>query len=250
MIKRYDVIGCKITRITLDNAVRSLLCMVNSGCGGYICFANVHSTVTARNDADVLAALDKSAMTLPDGKPLYWIGKIMNLEGVDQISGPDFMITMLAQSLNSRLRHYFIGSTGETLERLVAEIRRRFPDVAVVGWQSPPFRALTADEEESIMRGVLESGADLVWVGLGAPKQELWMRKHAERLKPAVLLGVGAAFDFHAGRVRRAPPWARAAGFEWLYRLLREPRRLWKRYAITNAMFIFYLVKDLLFRRG
>lgn len=249
MPNRYDVIGCKITQTTLGAAIGAVVDRARSGEGGYVCFANAHSTVTARSNPALLAALDESFMTLPDGKPLYWVGKTRGLKPLEQISGPDFLPAMLADTQEPPLRHYFYGSTPETLDRLIAELRRRFPGTAIVGWESPPFRPLTDEEDELAMRRIAESGANLVWVGLGAPKQELWMVKHAPRLKPALLLGVGAAFDFHASRTKRAPQWVRAVGMEWFHRLLSEPRRLWKRYLKTNSLFILYWFRGLFHRR-
>lgn len=248
MLNRYDVIGCKITQTTIDAAISAVIDRAHSGEGGYVCFANAHSTVTARSNPALMAALDKSFMTLPDGKPLYWVGRSRGLNPLEQIPGPDFLPAMLSHTQSPPLRHYFYGSTSGTLDRLITELRRRFPGATIVGWESPPFRSLTPDEEEAAMNRIKKSGANLVWIGLGAPKQELWMVTHAPQLKPALLLGVGAAFDFHAGSTKRAPQWVRAAGLEWLHRLLSEPRRLWKRYAKTNSLFILYWLAGL-FRR-
>jgi N-acetylglucosaminyldiphosphoundecaprenol N-acetyl-beta-D-mannosaminyltransferase len=216
------------------------------GGGGYVCFANTHVVVMGREDPGFRKIINESFMTLPDGKPVYLSGKIRGISKLEHIPGPDFFQQLIASGKLPRLRHYFYGGRPDVLEGLIKNLRYRFPRVEIVGYESPPFRAMTQDEESAAIERIRSVRPDLIWVGLGAPKQEMWMATHWGTLRPAVLLGVGAAFDFHAGRVKRAPVWLQRAGLEWLYRLSREPKRLWKRYAYTNTMFFFYSVVDIL----
>ncbi len=249
MTRRFDVLGCHITAGTFDDAVARVLARVRAGGGGYVCFVNGHLAVTGREDPAVLAALNGSWMSLPDGRPVYATGRLQRVSPLEPVPGPDFMRAMLRHAGEPALRHYFLGGQPEVLARLVEGVHARCPSAVVVGSCSPPFRPLATAEREALVSKIRAARPDLVWVGLGAPKQELFMSGHWEALQPAVLLGVGAAFDFIAGSVSRAPAWMRRLGLEWLYRLCREPRRLWRRYAYTNTMFVAYLLRDLLARR-
>lgn len=248
MENRFDVIGCKISKTSFDEALHDTLARVSSKKGGYVCFTNVHACVMARNNPRYRKVLNDSFLTLPDGRPVFWVGKMKGIRGIQQIPGPDFLPKLLAHNVTPPLRHYFYGGRAEVLEELVESLKTRFPHAVIVGWESPPYRELTAEEDSRVIRRIRESRADVVWVGLGAPKQEYWMESHCEQFRPAILLGVGAAFDFHAGNMKRAPAWARAIGLEWLHRLMQEPRRLWKRYLVTNTLFIFYVFKSLLWK--
>jgi len=245
MSNRYNVIGNKISQLTMSRALESVIKRVKTGEGGYVCFTNVHVSVMARENPDIQTIINQSFLTLPDGKPVYWVGKMQGLDELEHIPGPDFFPELISIKADPPLKHYFFGGKQETLDTLIDNIKLKFPHVEVVGAESPPFRELTCDELESSLARIRDSEADVVWVGLGAPKQEKWMSENWETLKPAVLFGVGAAFDFHAGNIKRAPEWFQRFGLEWLHRLLSEPRRLWKRYFYTNTMFLFYLIKDL-----
>ncbi len=249
MTGRFDVIGCLITAATRESARERLLSGVRQSGGGYVCFVNAHVAVTARENADVQAAVNGSFMSLPDGRPVFVAGKLRGVHPLEPIPGPDFMVAMLERRVEPPLRHYFLGGEQDTLDKLVAVIARRFPEARIAGTYSPPFRPMSDAEWKEVIARVRATSPDLVWVGLGAPKQELFMSAHWQALAPAVLLGVGAAFDFMAGTVARAPAWMRRAGLEWCYRLACEPRRLWRRYAYTNTMFVGYLATDMLLNR-
>lgn len=245
MDERYDVIGSRVTRANTRSALDAVVERLRAGEGGYVCFTNVHAVVVARQDPSFRSVINDSFMSLPDGKPIYWIGRLRRAGPVRQVAGPEFFTTLLSQRQTPPLRHYFYGSRPEVLSALVGRLRSRFPDVDIVGAASPAFRELSAEEKASEIDRIKASGADIIWVALGAPKQERWMAENWRALRPAVLLGVGAAFDIHAGAVARAPAWMRRVGLEWLFRLVQEPRRLWKRYAYTNSMFLCYLLMDL-----
>jgi len=246
MRKRINVIGCQITRATVQSALHAVVERVRLGSGGYVCFTNVHVSVVARKDPDFQKIVNESFMSLPDGKPIYWVGRLQGGRGLEQVTGPDFLPAVLAVETVPFLKHYFYGGRPEVIAALVKRLKSRFPMVNIAGAESPPFRELTLKDIGEAIRRIIESGANVVWVGLGAPKQERWMAKHWQDLKPAVLLGVGAAFDFHAGSVKRAPAWMRKLGLEWLHRLSQDPARLWKRYVTTNTMFLYYLLEDFL----
>ena len=247
---RFDVIGCRITRADMTSAIGHTTRRLQSGEGGYVCFTNVHASVTGRRDPAYRQALDHSFMTLPDGKPLYWVARARGLQDVGHVPGPDFMPEFIEHSRELGLRHYFFGSTPEVLDALTTTLRQHYPDIRIVGSHSPPFRALSKEENRQLVDKINAARPDIIWIGLGAPKQELWMNKHWRSLRPAVLMGVGAAFDFHAGTAKRAPAMFTRLGLEWLYRLVNEPRRLWKRYLVTNTLFVGFLIYDRLRRKG
>lgn len=240
MVDRYDVIGCQITVATRQSARDRLVARVREGGGGYVCFVNSHVAVTAHEDAAVRTAVNASFMSLPDGRPIYVMGKLRGVEALESIPGPDFFEALLAFRAEPPLRHYFLGGREEVLDVLVRNIRGQYPAAAIAGAYSPPFRPMDDAEWAQVIDAIRAARPDVIWVGLGAPKQELFMHQRWDALRPAVLLGVGAAFDFLAGSVHRAPAWMRSLGLEWLYRLACEPRRLWKRYFYTNTMFMVY----------
>jgi N-acetylglucosaminyldiphosphoundecaprenol N-acetyl-beta-D-mannosaminyltransferase len=239
---RFPVLDCLVHRTDMERATAAVQDAIDKGEGGYICFANVHTVVTARHDLALRDAINGALLALPDGKPLSVLAQQRGLRDVERVAGPDFMAHFLCTA--SKRRHYFYGSTPETLARLITNVRRRYPDAEIVGSYSPPFRALTPEEQQTVVDQIQSARPDVVWVGLGAPKQEYWMAQHREKLQPALLLGVGAAFDFLAGTVSRAPRWMGDAGLEWLYRLACEPRRLWHRYLLNNTLFVYYLVSE------
>lgn len=239
---RFKVLDCWINRLDMLHAAQLVRDRIASGGGGYVCFSNVHTVVTACKDNRLREITDNSFLSVPDGKPLSLVGKMQGLRDVGQVAGPDFMPYFFEEAKG--VRHFFYGSTPDTLEKLTRNFKQKFPGASIVGSYSPPFRALTVTEEEEILAIIKLAKPDVIWVGLGAPKQEYWMADQWERLQPAILMGVGAAFDFHAGKIARAPEWMRKMSVEWLYRLCQEPRRLWKRYLVTNSLFFYYLMKS------
>jgi N-acetylglucosaminyldiphosphoundecaprenol N-acetyl-beta-D-mannosaminyltransferase len=245
---RYRVLDCLISRTNMRNAVRSIQDRVASGYGGYVCFSNVHTVVMSRHDQCLRQITNTSFMSMPDGKPLSIVGRWRGLRGLEHVAGPDFMPLLIDKAAG--LKHFFYGSTPQTLARLTQALKQRFPDVQIVGDYAPPFRPLTPTEQEEVVAIMKKAAPDIIWIGLGAPRQEYWMAETWPQLKPAILMGVGAAFDFHAGQVTRAPDWLRKASLEWAFRLYQEPRRLWKRYLVTNSLFLYYLVKESLRRKS
>lgn len=246
-IERFNILECSISAVDMKKAYMAVLDRVRSGDGGYVCFSNVHTVVTAKQDKGLRDATNNAFMAMPDGRPLSVVGRWKGVTNVRQVAGPDFMPFLIGRAKG--IKHYFYGSTSETLKKLVENFLVLYPEAIIVGTNSPPFRELTMDEIQNDLAVIKKSEADIIWVGLGAPKQECWMAEHFEKLKPAVLMGVGAAFDFHAGNKARAPEWMKKYGLEWFHRLCSEPSRLWKRYLITNTKFVLYLLSDVFFRK-
>ena len=206
----------------------------------YLTAAAVHLVMVAREDRETREAVrDVHALAVPDGQPLVWALRALGHKDASRVYGPDLMDRYLARCAANGTRHYLYGGRNQgALVQLVNELRRRHPGLQIVGGYSPPFRTLTSDEEQWIVDDIHRSGADVVWVGTGQPKQEKWMRAMRGRLDTPILAGVGAAFDFHAGLIPQAPGWMQATGLEWTYRLAQEPRRLWRRYARYNPRFV------------
>lgn len=237
-----DIFGCNISPTNMERCLEAVDKRVFSGEGGYICFVNVHVAVTASEDSCLRQIINSAFMAVPDGKPIAFLVKRRATANTGQVAGPDFMSYCLEKAKGKK--HFFYGGAPETLKALTQTIKNDFPQAEIAGSYSPPFRHLTPEEDSEITEMIQRAKPDIVWVGLGAPKQEKWMAAHYEALRPAVLMGVGAAFDFHAGTIARAPEWMRSMGLEWLHRLSSEPRRLWRRYLSTNAKFLFMLIAD------
>lgn len=212
-----------------------------------VCFSNVHAVVTQRRDASFARAIEAADLALPDGAPVAWMLRRLGHRTQRRIAGPDLMQDVLAQAADAGTPVFLLGGTPDTLARLRTRLRQRWPALQLAGDASPPFRALDEAEDAALTAQIRASGAALVLVGLGCPKQELWMAAHAGRVQ-AVMLGLGAAFDFHAGTVRRAPRWMQRLGLEWLHRLASEPRRLGWRYLDTNTAFVLGAARQLLSR--
>jgi N-acetylglucosaminyldiphosphoundecaprenol N-acetyl-beta-D-mannosaminyltransferase len=212
----------------------------------YLCHANVHGVMEARRDRGLREAYAAAGLVVADGVPLVWVGRLLGQRAVRRVYGPDFMLLLAERAAARGYRVFFYGGASGVAADLAAQFSRRFPGLRVVGAESPPFRSLTAEEDAATVARINASGADIVWVGLGCPKQERWMAEHRAALTAPVLIGVGAAFDFHTGRVLQAPRWLMPLGLEWLYRLIQEPRRLWRRYLLYNPLFVLLVAGQLL----
>ncbi|MVM37182.1 WecB/TagA/CpsF family glycosyltransferase [Spirosoma sp. HMF3257] len=210
---------------------------------GYVCFANAHMAVEAMRDPSFAQMVNAATWTTADGVPLVWALRLLYGFRQERITGLDVLPTLLQEAAGHNLSIYFYGSTPEVLERSADFCRLHHPSLVVAGMYAPPFRPLTVDEEADVIERIRSSGASLVFVALGCPKQEKWMATLSNRI-PAVLLGVGGALPVTMGVQKRAPRWMQLAGLEWLYRLLQEPRRLFLRYFITNTLFLYYLIKQ------
>jgi len=214
----------------------------------YVCICNVHSVVTARQVAAFGHVVNDADLATPDGAPVAWMLRRLGHVTQRRINGPDLMWQYCEQAQRHAEPIFFYGSSEETLSLLMAKLLATFPALKIAGAISPPFRELTPYEDATIVEQINASGAGVVFISLGCPKQELWMAAHRGRIH-AVMVGVGAAFDYHACVIKRAPKWMQDCGLEWLYRLVSEPRRLWRRYLVTNTLFIVLASNQLLFRR-
>ena len=211
--------------------------------GSYICVSNVHTTVMSYESEHYRTVQNSAAMALPDGGPLSKYSRFAGFRNAERVTGPDLMVELFRISAQKGYRHFFYGSTQETLDDMRTALRRDYPGMVVAGMYAPPFRPLTEEEDQKIIALINDARPDFIWVGLGAPKQEEWMYDHRGALN-AVSVGVGAGFDYLAGHIRRAPRIMQALCLEWLYRLLQDPKRLWKRYVTTNIKFIKYIRKE------
>lgn len=211
--------------------------------GSYICVSNVHTTVMSYENKRYRAIQNSAAMALPDGAPLSLYSRRHGFPEAQRVTGPDLMLELFRISQGRGYRHYFYGATQETLDRMLAKIKKGYAGMAVAGAYAPPFRPLTDEEDKAVTEQINSAQPDFIWVGLGAPKQEEWMYAHRGRLN-AVMIGVGAGFDYFAGQIKRAPKWMQRMYLEWFYRLLQDPKRLWNRYITTNVKFLRLICKE------
>jgi N-acetylglucosaminyldiphosphoundecaprenol N-acetyl-beta-D-mannosaminyltransferase len=232
------VMGVSYRVSDMDSAVDAVLRRAQSGRGGYACLAGVHGVITAQHRPELMNAFRQAWVNFPDGEPVAWMMRKLGAPQTTRVAGPDLMPAVIEHGQDRGVRHFLFGSTPDVLEQLEQRLLERAPGARIVGTMSPPFRPLSDEEEVRIVRKIRMTGANIVWVGLGLPKQDEWMCRNAERLGPCLALGVGAAFDFLSGTKKRAPAWMRARGLEWLHRMCSEPHRLGRRYLTTNSEFV------------
>jgi N-acetylglucosaminyldiphosphoundecaprenol N-acetyl-beta-D-mannosaminyltransferase len=245
-IPRVNILGVGVSPLDLTRAVATLDDWYETRRRDYVCCVSVHGLVVAQRDKAVRDAINGSGLATQDGMPLVWWSRRAGYRTSGRACGPDLMDAMCARSAERGHRHYFYGGSPRVVERLVARLAQRYPGLIVAGYRSPPYRALTEEEDAADVAAINDARPDFVWVGLGMPKQEKWIAAHVGRIHATALLGVGAAFDFHAGTKPRAPRWIQRSGFEWLFRLASEPRRLAHRYVIDNSIFIAHAVRQLM----
>lgn len=236
---RVNVLGVGVSVISMQDAVRLTSELISLKGKGYVCASDVHSIVEARSDASLRAILNHSFLTTPDGMPLVWMGRICGHPQISRVYGPDYMLEMCEASLKRGFRHFLYGGKPGVADKLKAILTERFPGIQVVGTYTPPFRELTEMEVSGLHRVVADLQPDIMWVGLGSPKQDRFMARFSQSLEVSLMVGVGAAFDFHTGAVKEAPHWLKRTGLQWVHRLLQEPRRLWKRYLICVPSFLW-----------
>lgn len=246
MKKHCRVLGVNFAVTNVEAAASFILRNLNNLKGRYVCFCNVHTTVMAREHSDYRDIQNHSAYTFADGAPIASAENSRGHADAERCAGPDFMDAVFRATMDGRVGHYFYGSTQETVNLLEKRLKERYPGIRVCGTYSPPFRKLdeiSEEEDEADIRRINDSGADIIWIGLGAPKQEQWMALHEGRIN-GTMFGVGAGFNFYAGNVKRAPKWIQRGGLEWLYRLFQDPKRLFNRYFVTNIKFAWYMLFD------
>jgi N-acetylglucosaminyldiphosphoundecaprenol N-acetyl-beta-D-mannosaminyltransferase len=232
----FDVLGTGVSVTTPVGAVETLLTWAQDDLGRYVCIRDAHGVMLARQDAELAQIHREAAMVTPDGMPLAILGKLRGLP-VDRTCGPDLMLDLFAASRDGQVKHYLYGGGDGIAQELAGKLRARFPGVAITGEETPPFRAIKDGELRDVAARITASGADIVWVGLSTPKQERLMHRLAP-LVGATLIGVGAAFDLHAGHMERAPRWMQNLCLEGVYRFFNEPRRLWRRYLVLAPQFL------------
>jgi N-acetylglucosaminyldiphosphoundecaprenol N-acetyl-beta-D-mannosaminyltransferase len=238
---RQVVLGVGVSAINMQSAIDTIHQWIDQKRREYVCVTCVHGIMESYRSQELREIHNRAGMVAPDGMPLAWLLKLTGHPDSDRVCGPELMPNLLRASVARGDRHFLYGGTPTSLEMLQAQIQRFAPGARVVGSYTPPFRQLTESEDGAAVQMINRSQADIVWCGLGMPKQEIWMARHRARLTAPVLIGVGAAFDIHAGLVKRAPPFLRRSGFEWVYRFVKEPRRLWRRYLSNNPLFLFLL---------
>jgi N-acetylglucosaminyldiphosphoundecaprenol N-acetyl-beta-D-mannosaminyltransferase len=245
-----DVLGVPLALTDYERTIDWMDATIASRGRGYICVAAVHTVMACQEDDELRAAVLGSSLTVPDGQPLVWAMNALGHELPHRVYGPDLMAHYCERAALTGARMFLYGGRDQdALVQLGLNLRSKYPGLNIVGGYVPPFRPLTAEEEDAVVREINGSAADVVWVGIGVPKQEKWMASMRDRLETPVLVGVGAAFDFHAGLVPQAPDWMQSTGLEWLYRLAQEPRRLWRRYLRYNPRFVVGFLRQWLRHR-
>ena len=240
-IPTVNILGVEIAAINMNWLLRFTVKNIKEVSGDYICVSNVHTTVTSYEDEEYRNIQNGGLMAIPDGGPLSSVGRRRGAKNMSRTTGPSYMGEIYKISTQYGWKHYFYGSTQETLDKLRVELEREYPGLQIAGMYSPPFRPLTNEEDQKIVEAINMAAPDFLWVGLGAPKQEKWMAAHQGRVK-GLMVGVGAGFDFFAGNIKRAPEWMQKTNLEWFYRLVQDPKRLFKRYFMTNSKFIWNAV--------
>ncbi len=232
------MLGVGVSALNLDRAVDLVARALEEKTRGYVCVTGVHGVSEAQKDPAFRAILNHSFLTTPDGMPTVWMGRWQGFRDMGRVYGPDLMLRVCELTQSRPVKHFLYGGAPGVAEELKRRLELRFPGIKIAGTYTPPFRALSADEERDLIRQVGELKPDLFWVGLSTPKQEKFMAEYWNKLDATLFFGVGAAFDFHAGRMAQAPLWMQRNGLEWLFRLGSDPGRLWKRYLKNNPLFI------------
>jgi N-acetylglucosaminyldiphosphoundecaprenol N-acetyl-beta-D-mannosaminyltransferase len=233
-----NILGVKVSDTDLKRALQQIQAWIDTQDRQYVCVANVHTLTESQRDARLRRINNAAGMVTPDGMPLVWLSRWQGHPQVSRVYGPDLLLAACAASQQAGWSHYFYGGAPGVAGLLATRLKERFPQLKIAGAVTPPFRPLTPEEDHADIAQINAAAPDILWVGLGAPKQEYWMAAHREQISAPVMIGIGAAFDFHAGLKPQAPLWMQRSGFEWFFRLLHEPRRLWKRYLINNPLFL------------
>ena len=240
--QRVNILGVGVSAVDIPLVVETLESWIAQGTPHYVCVTGVHGVMESQRDEGLRQIHNSAGLVTPDGMPIVWLSHIQGHRQVRRVYGPDLMLAVCERSVPNQYGHFLYGGGESVATKLSQSLRQRFPGLRIVGTYTPPFRELTEKEDTEVVQLINEASPDIVWVGLGTPKQERWMASHIGRLSASVLVGVGAAFDFHAGLKRQAPRWLQRSGLEWLFRLGTEPRRLWRRYLKNNPHFVFLIL--------
>jgi N-acetylglucosaminyldiphosphoundecaprenol N-acetyl-beta-D-mannosaminyltransferase len=248
--ERVNILGVGVSAVNMELALRQTELLLDQGKQGYVCVTGVHGIMEAQSDDAFRDTLNRSFLTTPDGMPTVWLGRIHGFKHMNRVYGPDYMLGLCERSVTKGYRHFLYGGKPGVAEELGAELTRRFPGLQIVGTYTPPFRPLNADEEDDLRSQLEMSQADVLWCGLSTPKQERFMAAYSQRMPVKLMVGVGAAFDLLSGNLSEAPDWMKKAGLQWLFRLIKEPRRLWRRYLVNNPRFTWLTLLQLTGLRG
>jgi N-acetylglucosaminyldiphosphoundecaprenol N-acetyl-beta-D-mannosaminyltransferase len=245
-LSRINVLGVGISAINLEQAVQEIECWIADGTRKYVNVCTVHTVMECQNDTRLRTIVNQSGLSTPDGMPLVWLSRLQGFRETGRVYGPDLMLALCERSQLTGHRHFFYGGAPGVADLLARKLRARFPGLSVVGIYSPPMHQTDTQEETDVLDLINRSSADILWVGLGTPKQDYWVSRHRPMLSASALIAVGAAFDFHAGLLRQAPRWMQRIGLEWVFRLAQEPRRLAYRYLVYNPLFVVLVLLQLL----
>ena len=240
----------RVSPLTIDRAVEKTRTWVKEGSTRFVSIADVNTVVSAATDKNLMKVQNSADMTTTDGMPLVWILKQRGYKNIERVCGPELMPAILDMAAKEGFSNYFYGCTDEVLKTVKSNLKKVFPELKIAGSYAPPFRKLTEQENDQIINEINKCNSQLVWVGLSTPKKEIWMYENKDKLNNCVMFGVGAAFDYIVGSIKRAPKWMQKNGLEWLFRLFQDPRRLWKRYLITYPKFPWLLIKEYLKSRN
>jgi N-acetylglucosaminyldiphosphoundecaprenol N-acetyl-beta-D-mannosaminyltransferase len=241
-----NILGVRVHATSMDRAVSRIESLLASGNKGYVCVTGVHGVMESQTDSNLKRIINHSALTIPDGRPTVWVGWLRGFLNMRQVTGPDMMLKIFSVSAQKGYTHFFYGGNTGVAEELKNALTKSFPGAQVVGTYTPPFRPLNAQEEAELIATVNELKPDFFWVGLSTPKQEKFMDQYISKLDTKLMLGVGAAFDIHTGRIKDAPYWMKFAGVQWCHRIYQDPSRLWRRYCVNNPKFLYHLVREFL----
>jgi N-acetylglucosaminyldiphosphoundecaprenol N-acetyl-beta-D-mannosaminyltransferase len=245
-LPRVNVLGVGVHAINMRQALAVFQSALEGRRKGYVCVTGVHGIMEAQKNPEFRAILNRSLLTTPDGVPTVWVGRWRGYSQMRRVFGPDLMLEVCAMSVGKGYTHFLYGGADGVAEQLKASLQRRFPGLRIVGAYTPPFRPLNDTEKEDLCTRVSTVKPDIFWVGLSTPKQERFMSEYLPQLDTRVMVGVGAAFDVHTGRIQDAPAWMKSSGLQWLHRLGQEPRRLWKRYLYNNPRFVLKITSQIL----
>jgi N-acetylglucosaminyldiphosphoundecaprenol N-acetyl-beta-D-mannosaminyltransferase len=241
-VQRANVLGIGVSTLNLTTALESVARALEHRTKGYVCVTGVHGIMEAQSDPHFRGILNRAFLNTPDGMPMVWVGRGQGFRQMDRVYGPDLMLMICEFTQKKGYTHFLYGGAEGVATELKQRLEQKFPGIKILGTYTPPFRPLEPAEEADLLRTVNTLKPDIIWVGLSTPKQEKFMDRYWQKLDATLMFGVGAAFDFHAGRVRQAPRWMQRSGLEWLFRLGCEPRRLWRRYLKNNPRFIFRIL--------
>lgn len=241
-LQRCNILGVNVSAVNMEQAVRRIEGWIALRECNYVCITGVHGVMESQRQPELKQIHNRAGMVTPDGMPMVWVNRLRGNSHVSRVYGPDLMLEVCRRSVEKGYKHFLYGGGDGVAELLKSKLQEKCPGLQIVGTYTPPFRPLTEQEDQQVCRMINDSQADIVWVGLSTPKQEYWMSRHLGKLRAPIMIGVGAAFDFHAGLKKQAPRWIQQSGLEWFFRLCTEPRRLWKRYLLNNPAFVFHLL--------